>query len=104
MGFAKAAADRAVLQLPIWNLETLVLNGAACQRGIVGIYGCEAELLRANPQPSSFAALILPFESVERLLEPPPRSKLLLPGRPCPASGGASQPGARYETHRACRT
>src|SRR6476661_1010704 len=47
MGFAKAAPDRAILQLPIWNVETLVLNGAACQRGMVGVYGSDAELLRA---------------------------------------------------------
>ena len=80
MGFAKAAPDRAILQLPIWNVETLVLNGAACQRGMVGVYGSDAELLRANPRPSSYAALVLPFNSVEKLLEPPPDSKLLQPG------------------------
>jgi AraC family transcriptional regulator, ethanolamine operon transcriptional activator len=80
MGFAKVAADSAVLQLPLENVETLLLNGVACQPGVVGIYACGAELLRANPQPSSFAALILPFGSIERLLEPPRRSKLLCPG------------------------
>jgi AraC-like DNA-binding protein len=79
MGFAKVAADSAVLQLPLEAVETLLLNGVACQAGVVGIYACEAELLRANPQPSSFASLILPFGSVERLLEPLPRSKLLCP-------------------------
>ena len=79
-GSRQGWADSAVLQLPLDNLETLLLNGVACQPGIVGIYACGAELLRANPQPSSFASLILPFGSVERLLEPPPRSKLLCPG------------------------
>jgi AraC family ethanolamine operon transcriptional activator len=81
MGFAKTNADCAVLQLPIDNLETLLLNGVACQSSTVGIYACGAELLRANPQPNKFASLILPFGSVERLLEPPPRSKFLCPGR-----------------------
>ena len=80
MGFAKVAADSAVVQLPLENVETLLLNGVACQPGVVGIYACGAELLRANPQPSSFASLILPFGSIERLLEPPRRSKLLCPG------------------------
>jgi AraC-like DNA-binding protein len=81
LGFAKVSPDSAVLQLPIHNLETLLLNGVACQPGVVGIYACGAELLRANPQSSSFASLILPFGSLERLLQPPPRSKLLSPGR-----------------------
>jgi AraC family transcriptional regulator, ethanolamine operon transcriptional activator len=80
MGFAKAAPDRAVLQLPLENVETLALNGVTCRRGTVGVYACNAELLRANPQPTSHAALILPFDAVERLLEPPLGSKLLQPG------------------------
>jgi AraC family ethanolamine operon transcriptional activator len=80
MGFAKVAADRAVLQLPFENVETLLLNGVACQPGVVGAYSCGAELMRANPRPSSFASLIMTFGSVERLLQPPPRSKLLCPG------------------------
>jgi len=80
MGFARVAPDRAVLQLPVRNVETLVLNGAACQPGVVGTYACNAELLRSNPQPSSHSALILPFDSVEKLLEPPPTSKILQPG------------------------
>lgn len=79
MAFAKVAQDRAVLQLPIRNVDTLVLNGVACQRGVVGIYACRAELLRANPRPSSHAALILPFELIDKLLEPPPGSKFLQP-------------------------
>jgi AraC-like DNA-binding protein len=80
MCFARAAPDRAILQLPLENVETLVLNGVACRRGIVGIYACDAELLRANPRLSTFAMMILPFASVERLLEPPPASKMLRPG------------------------
>ena len=93
MGFAKVAADRAVVQLPARNVGNLLLNGVACQPGVVGIYGCDAELLRANPQPSSFASLILPFGSVERLLEPPRRSKLLCrAAMPCFRS---SQPPGR---------
>jgi len=80
IGFAKAAPDRAVLQLPIRNVETLVLNGVTCQRGVVGVYARDAELLRANPRPSSHAALILPFDAVEKLLEPPRNSKILQPG------------------------
>jgi AraC family ethanolamine operon transcriptional activator len=80
MAFAKAASDRAVLQLPLENVESLVLNGATCRRGMVGTYACDAELLRANPRPTSHAALILPFDAVESLLEPPPESKLLQPG------------------------
>ena len=54
MGLAKVGADSAVLQLPLKNVETLLLNGVACQPGVVGIYACGAELLRANPQASSF--------------------------------------------------
>jgi AraC family transcriptional regulator, ethanolamine operon transcriptional activator len=80
IGFAKVAADRAVLQLPLENVDTLLLNGVACQPGVVGVYACGAELIRANSQPSSFVSLILPFGSVERLLQPPPQSKLLCPG------------------------
>ena len=80
MGFAKVAPDRAVLQVPLRNVETLLLNGVTCRPGVVGIYACNAELLRANPRPSSHSALILPFDAVERLLEPPPGSKLLQPG------------------------
>ncbi|MFC7475781.1 helix-turn-helix domain-containing protein [Dankookia sp. GCM10030260] len=81
MGFAKVTPDCAVVQLPRENLGTLLLNGVACQPGVVGVYAGGAELLRANPQPSSFASLILPFASMERFLEPPPQSKLLSPGR-----------------------
>lgn len=80
MGFAKVAPDRAVLQLPFENADTLILNGVTCRRGMVGVYACNAELLRANPRPTSHAALILPFDAVERLLEPPSGSKLLQPG------------------------
>src|SRR5689334_19364449 len=40
MGFARTAPDRAVLQIPFGNVETLVLNGVACQPGVVGTYGC----------------------------------------------------------------
>jgi AraC family ethanolamine operon transcriptional activator len=80
MGMARTAPDQAVVQLPFENVDTLVLNGVACKRGIVGIYAGDAELLRANPQRSSYAALILPLHTLERLLEPPPGSRMLQPG------------------------
>jgi len=80
MGFASVATDSLVLLLPLENVETLVHNGIACTPGVFGIYAGGAELLRTNPQSSSFASLVLPFGSAERLLQLPPRSKLLCPG------------------------
>ncbi|WP_431267684.1 helix-turn-helix domain-containing protein [Dankookia sp. P2] len=80
LGFAKTKADCALLQVPVGNLETLLLNGVVCNPKIVGIYACDTELLRSNSQSNIFTSLILPFGSVERLLEPPPRSKFLRPG------------------------
>lgn len=80
MAFARTARDRAVLQMPLEGTETLVLNGASCGPGVIGTYGCDAELLRANPRPSRHAALVMPVSTVERLVDPPPGSKLLQPG------------------------
>jgi AraC-like DNA-binding protein len=79
MAFARTAPDRVALQIPLGNVETLVLNGVTCRPGVVGSYGCNAELLRANPRPSSHAVLIMPADAVERLVEPPSTSKLLQP-------------------------
>src|SRR3954468_22883993 len=44
MGFARTAPDTAALQLPLENVDSLVLNGVTCRPGIVGTYGGGAEL------------------------------------------------------------
>src|SRR4051812_15041717 len=80
MGFAKAAPDRAVLQLPLDGLEGLVLNGVAAQPRIVRAYGAGGEHLRASLRRSAFATLALPAESAEALLEAPARLRLFRPG------------------------
>src|SRR3954463_6738496 len=80
IGFAKAAPDRAVLQLPLDGLESLVLNGVAAQPRVFRAYGGGGEHLRANPRDSSYATLTLPAEAAEALLEPPGRLKLFRPG------------------------
>jgi AraC family ethanolamine operon transcriptional activator len=80
MGFAKTAPDAAVLQLPLENVDSLVVNGVTCRPGIVGTYGSGAEMLRTNPRSSAHAAIILPFGLVETLVEPPAASQLCRPG------------------------
>src|SRR5205823_3439373 len=80
LGFLRAGADSAALQLPIETGDDLVLDSIACRPGQVAAYTGGSELLWTNPKHSSFAALVLPFEEVERLLAPPAGSKLLQRG------------------------
>ncbi len=76
LGFLRAGADRAALQLPIEKGDGLVLDSIACQPGLLAAYTGGSELLWANPRHSSFAALVLPLGEVEELLAPPVGSKL----------------------------
>ncbi|MFL5336933.1 MAG: helix-turn-helix domain-containing protein [Geminicoccaceae bacterium] len=80
MGFAKTDADSVMLQLPLENADSLVLNGVPYQSRTVGVYGEGAEFLLASQKNSSYAAIILPSGLVGRLLEPPAESKLRQPG------------------------
>ena len=56
MGLAKVGADSAVLQLPLKNVETLLLNGVACQPGVVGIYACGGSCCVPTRSPAVFAS------------------------------------------------
>src|SRR3954468_12105192 len=80
LAFAKAAPGTAAVQLPLENVDTLVLNGQAARPRTVGLYGGGAELLRSNPRDSSHAILILPMDRAEALLCPRSGSPLLRPG------------------------
>ena len=68
LGLLRAGADSVALQLPIEKGDGLVLDGIACQSGVLSAYTGGSELLWANPRHSSFEALVLPFEEVEELL------------------------------------
>src|SRR5687768_16345111 len=65
---ARAHPATAVVQLPLENAETLVLNGRTILPQMVGLYGGGAELLRANPRDSRHAVLSLPMDRAEELL------------------------------------
>ena len=80
MGLLRAAPDRALLQLPLEGSESLVLNAVPYRPGMVGTYAGGADLLRVGSKPNSFATLVLPSDSVEKLLNPAAESRLLQPG------------------------
>ena len=80
LGLVKTDVDSLVLQLPLEDADSFVLNGMACQPPMVAAYGGGAKSLLANPKNNSHAAIILPSALSGRLLEPPVRSKLLQPG------------------------
>src|SRR3954468_11750797 len=61
LGFLRAGADSAALQLPIEKGDGLVLDSIACRPGVVSAYAGGSELLWASPRHSSFAVLVLPF-------------------------------------------
>jgi AraC-like DNA-binding protein len=80
MGLLRTASDRALLQLPLEGAESLTLNTMPYRPGMVGTYAGGADLLRVGSRPTSFAALVLPSDAVEKLLEPEAKSRLLQPG------------------------
>jgi len=80
MALLRTAPDRALLQLPLEGAESLTLNTVPYRPGMVGTYAGGADLLRAGSRPNSFATLVLPSDSVEKLLEPTAESRLLQPG------------------------
>jgi AraC family transcriptional regulator, ethanolamine operon transcriptional activator len=80
LGFLRTGADCAVLQLPLGKDGGLVLDTVACQPGVLGAWAGGADLLWANSERSSFAALALPFGAMEALLELPAGSGLLRQG------------------------
>jgi AraC family transcriptional regulator, ethanolamine operon transcriptional activator len=80
MALLRTAPDRALLQLPLEGAESLVLNTVPYRPGMVGTYAGGADLLRVGSRPTSFATLVLPSDSVEKLLEPTAESRLLQPG------------------------
>ena len=79
LSFAAVAPGTAVVQVPLENADSLVLNGQAVRPQVVGLYGGGAELLRANPRESRYAVLNLPMDRVETLLCPKPNSPLFRP-------------------------
>ncbi|MBV1798921.1 helix-turn-helix domain-containing protein [Siccirubricoccus sp. G192] len=80
LAFAVARPGMAVVQLPLENVDTLVLNGRAVRPWTVGLHGGGAELLRANPRESGHANLVLPMDRAEELLWLPSGSTLVRPG------------------------
>lgn len=68
---ATAGPATAALQLPLENRETLMLNGRIAGTRSVGLYGPGADMIRANPRPSTHAVLLMPADIVEELLCPP---------------------------------
>jgi AraC family transcriptional regulator, ethanolamine operon transcriptional activator len=80
LAFARAHPGTAVVQLPLENAETLVLNGRTVLPQMVGLYGGGAELLRANPRDSRHAVLSLPMDRAEELLCLPSGFPLVRPG------------------------
>ena len=79
-GLAAAGADRAILQVPFGNIETLVLNGTALEGPMVGVYGPQGELQRANSRDNHHFTLTFPAELVEQLLEPTSKARLFRQG------------------------
>lgn len=67
---ATAGPATAVVQLPLANRDTLTLNGRPAGAWSIGLYGPGAELIRANRQASTHAALLMPAETAEELLCP----------------------------------
>lgn len=80
LAFARAVPGTTVLQLPMENVDTLLLNGRDTPPRTVGLYGGGAELIRSNPRDSSHAVLVLPMDKAEALLCPQSKSPLLHPG------------------------
>jgi hypothetical protein len=80
MGLLRTASDRALLQLPLEGAESLTLNAVPYRPGLVGTYAGEADLLRVSSRPTNFATLVLPSDTVEKLLEPAAEARLLQPG------------------------
>ncbi|WP_161600849.1 helix-turn-helix domain-containing protein [Teichococcus oryzae] len=80
LAFARAVPGTGVLQLPLENADTLLLNGQPARPRTLGLYGGGAELIRSNPRDSSHAVLVLPMDKAEVLLCPGSASPLLHPG------------------------
>jgi hypothetical protein len=80
MGLLRTASDRALLQLPLEGAESLTLKAVPYRPGLVGTYAGEADLLRVSSRPTNFATLVLPSDTVEKLLEPAAEARLLQPG------------------------
>ncbi|MCC7282069.1 MAG: helix-turn-helix domain-containing protein [Acetobacteraceae bacterium] len=80
MANALVGAGWAALQLPLQNRGTLQLNGRTAGRHTIGLYGSGAELLRANRQSSTHAALFLPAHAAEPLLCPARGLPITRPG------------------------
>lgn len=89
VAFARAVSGTAILQLPLENVDTLLLNGRDTPPRAVGLYGGGAELIRSNLRDSSHAVLVLPMDSAEPLLCPPSSSPLLRPGAQALLKAGA---------------
>ena len=80
LAFVNAGPDTAAVQMPLDNVETLVLNGRTLRPRMVRLHGGGAELLRTNPRANSHAVLTLPMDRAEALLCPPSASPLVRPG------------------------
>ena len=80
LGRLTIGPDRAAIQLPLSNLDSLVVNGVGWCPGLVGAYAAGAELLRASRQENGFATIVLPFPALDRLLEPQAAARLRAPG------------------------
>jgi len=80
LAFARAVPGTAVLQLPLENVDSLLLNGRGTPHRSVGLYGGGAELIRSNSRDSSHAVLVLPMDRADALLCPGSASPLLRPG------------------------
>jgi hypothetical protein len=89
VAFARAVPGTAVLQLPLENVDTLLLNGRHTPPRAVGLYGGGAELIRSNLRDSSHAVLALPMDRAEPLLCP----QIQLP--PAPPGGTGAARGRR---------
>jgi AraC-like DNA-binding protein len=89
VAFARAVPGTAVLQLPLENVDTLLLNGRHTPPRAVGLYGGGAELIRSNLRDSSHAVLALPMDRAEPLLCPQSSFPLLRPGAQALLEAGA---------------
>ena len=78
---AAVGRGTSVLQLPFENADTLLVNGQLMPPRGFRAYGEGADMVRASPQRTTYAALILPPDTAATRLGEAPGAPLLRAGR-----------------------